>query len=98
MSVDNAKPPRPHLPPVLLAGLALWAVTALWWPWARALDEGILVGTAAAGSAVAVLVFARGLRRKRVVGGRRGAYVVYRGLGGPRRALGMHLDNRCEGN
>ncbi len=76
MSADSAKPPRPHLPPVLLAGLALWAVTALWWPWARTLDEGILVG----------------------IGGRRGAYVVHRGLGGPRRALGMHLDNRREGN
>ena len=66
MSADSAKPPRPHLPPVLLAGLALWAVTALWWPWARTLDEGILVGAAAAGSAVAVLVFAWGLRRKHV--------------------------------
>lgn len=66
MSADSAKPPRPHLPPVLLAGLVLWAVTALWWPRARTLDEGILVGAAAAGSAVAVLVFAWGLRRKRV--------------------------------
>lgn len=66
MSTGVAKPPRPHLPPVLLAALALWATTALWWPWARVLDESLLIGAAVGGIAGALVVFCRGLRRKRI--------------------------------
>lgn len=40
---EEAKPPRPHLPPVLLAGLALWATAAALWPAARTFGEPALL-------------------------------------------------------
>lgn len=62
----SSVPPRPHMPPLLAAGLTLWAATALWWPMTRSVESGVLVGVAAVGCAGAFLVLLVGLRRSEV--------------------------------
>ncbi|WP_302964248.1 ComEC/Rec2 family competence protein [uncultured Adlercreutzia sp.] len=67
MSVrDDSRPPRPHLPPLLVAGLAMWGAAAVAWP-ACALSEGApLAVLCAAALASAAAIGAAGLRRGRV--------------------------------
>lgn len=60
-ALDEAKPPRPSLPPLLLAALALWAVTALLWPAALGAPgelhvTGALVGAVAVAALAALCV------------------------------------------
>lgn len=59
----SSTPPRPHVPPLLAAGLVLWVTTALWWPITRSIEINVLAGVAVAGCAGAFLVLLIGLRR-----------------------------------
>lgn len=60
---DEARPPRPSLPPLLLVGLAIWAVAALLWPMTRTLESTALVVAACGGILGAALIAVCGIRR-----------------------------------
>ncbi len=64
----DSRPPRPSLPPLLVAGLVLWATTALLWPPLRLVPAQILpvAGTTALG--LATLLAPRILRGVRAGG------------------------------
>lgn len=60
------RPPRPSLPPVLVAALALWAVTAVVYPALRGWPPPGLIGTALAATLAAVALAVMCARRRAV--------------------------------
>lgn len=60
----EAKPPRPSLPPLLLAALALWAATALLWPAAFLAPHNLLAASALVGAAGATGLAVLCVRRR----------------------------------
>lgn len=63
MTGEDLRPPRPHLPPLLVAGLVLWGATALLWPALAGASTKALVAGGTASLAAAVAVAACLLRR-----------------------------------
>lgn len=58
-----ARPPRPHLPPLLVAGLVLWGSAAALWPFLRTASADVLGAAGAAAAALAIVLGVCALRR-----------------------------------
>lgn len=93
---DDGRPPRPHLPPLLVAGLAMWGAAAAAWPACAALGDGALAAAGAACLAAAAVLAGLCLWRGRAAVGAVAALGILVAVGAcSAAALGVGLDGRA---
>lgn len=66
---EDARPPRPHLPPLLIAGLAMWGAAAAVWPALSGASSAALAAAGAGSLGAAALLAVLCLRRGRAAVG-----------------------------